>query len=251
MGEKGGLQPENIHIHVLRLDTAHRQEPPKELTAFLPKEEIEQCGRFALGNQRREFIWSRLLVRGVLASHLGKGPQDLRFGRGEKGKPFLENGESQFNLSHTEGFIACSVGTRRVGIDVENMEARLRAGADWNLVARRFLSAMEQDYLFSQGLETRAQVFFRIFTMKEARVKAEDKGFGIPLNSFSIPLPPGEISTLEGWEYFTRNTPPGNVFLAHAVENQLEKPLEYNVREWNVESFKGFWAGCFPACNQR
>ena len=104
---------------------------------------------------------------------------------------------------------------------------------------------------FSQGLETRAQVFFRIFTMKEARVKAEDKGFGIPLNSFSIPLPPGEISTLEGWEYFTRNTPPGNVFLAHAVENQLEKPLEYNVREWNVESFKGFWAGCFPACNQR
>lgn len=54
--------------------------------------------------------------------------------RGEKGKPYLENGEFHFSVSHTDSLIAIAFAPFNIGIDIEKSRRKITEG-----VARRFL----------------------------------------------------------------------------------------------------------------
>lgn len=235
-GERGRLKPNEIHIHLLQTGSVGFKTPVKDLLSFLPVEERWRYAQFDLEDRRREFLWSRLLVRLVLASFLDKNMRDLNFGYQGNGKPFLKNEEIQFNLSHAEGFIACSVAQRRLGVDVEKRKRRGRGEKRWNLLAGRYFSTAEREYLLSQDRASRSNTFFRIFTMKEARVKASGEGLSLPLVDFSVPLPLREISATGPWEYFTKFLEPNEIFLAHVVENPNRMPLQYQLWDWDEAS---------------
>jgi 4'-phosphopantetheinyl transferase len=239
-GERGRLEPGEIHIHLLRTGSGNFQVPVKDLLSFLPAEERRRYAQFGLEDRRREFLWSRLLVRCVLASFLNRDMRDINFGYRDNGKPFLENSEIQFNLSHTEGLIACSVARRRLGIDVEKVTRGEEVERRWNLLARRYFSTAEKEFLLSQDRASRSTAFFRIFTMKEARVKASGEGLSLPLEDFSVPLTPMEKSVSGCWEYLTKLLGPGDICLAHTVENPGRMPLGYRVWEWEAHFFENF-----------
>jgi hypothetical protein len=73
-------------------------------------------------------------------------------------------------LAFTENLIALSVGFRKLE---STSRRRTERGAGWGLLARRFFSGAEKEYLFSQEPESQKACFFRIFTLKEARAKAQ------------------------------------------------------------------------------
>lgn len=238
--EREWLKPDEIHIHLLQTGRGGFQSSVKDLLSFLPDEERRRYAQFDLEDRRREFLWSRLLVRCVLASLLGKDTQDLNFGYQDNGKPFLKNSEVQFNLSHTEGLIACSVARRRLGIDVEKVARGEEAERRSNLLAERYFTATERKFLLSQDRASRSAGFFRLFTMKEARIKASGEGLSLPLADFSVPLTPMEKSTSDDWEYFAKHLGHNHICLAHAVENPDRTPLGYRVWEWEARFFVNF-----------
>ena len=93
---------------------------------------------------------------------------DYEIAYNSQGKPyFLSFREIFFNISHSSNYVACVIGDRPVGIDIE----KARKGRQ-NL-ARRFFDRAESDWIEEAESDER---FFRIWTLKEAYGKATGQG---------------------------------------------------------------------------
>ncbi len=92
------------------------------------------------------------------------------------GKPYIENGEIYFNITHAGDFKAVAIGKAEVGIDAETLrKPDLR-------VARRFTQA-EREYILESDSDNR---FFEIWTKKEAYLKYKGSGLSGGLNTFNV-----------------------------------------------------------------
>lgn len=243
MRETGGLnnlrlRPDEIGIHLLRIGMGPLLGQENRLLTFLPQEERERLAGLEREEQRREFLWSRLLMRLVLSFYLDMEPDEFEFGYGTHGKPFLRSFPwVQFNLSHTDGLIAYSVGLRRMGVDVEKTGEN--TGKNWNLLAERFFSKREKKSLFSSGRKTQRRLFYQIFTRKEAGLKAEGSGLSRPLGHFPVPITLRQKSTCGGWTYFTKFLEPGGYCLTQAVERSRGLS-RYRFFEWTCSAVNKF-----------
>ena len=85
----------------------------------------------------------------------------------EHGKPFWTDGP-YFSISHCKAGIAVAVDEEPIGIDIETIRS-----ADEGLI-KRVMSAEEQEMI--EQAEDPARVFTRLWTQKEAVVKAQGTG---------------------------------------------------------------------------
>ncbi len=115
-------------------------------------------------------------TRGVLAGYLGVAPDTLAFARGAFGKPRLAgagvDGPLEFNLSHSGGIIALAVARDGVGVDIE----AVRPLPELDAMAARSLAATEHREWTAAPPERRLDVFHRLWTRKEACLKAAGTG---------------------------------------------------------------------------
>ncbi|MEZ0163029.1 4'-phosphopantetheinyl transferase family protein, partial [Streptomyces griseorubens] len=92
-------------------------------TALTPDERARHARRRSPGARRR-FLGGRLLRRLALSARTGLPPGTWRFTEGAHGRPELVSGRHglRFNVSHTEGLIACVVTEGYAsGVDVERV----------------------------------------------------------------------------------------------------------------------------------
>ena len=100
-------------------------------------------------------------------------PDDLSIAVGEHGKPYLPNAPHlHFNLSHTPGLAMAVVASSPVGCDVESTTRPIHSA-----LARRAFSPAYCDRLFALPEPDRPAEFFRLWTLKEASLKALGIGF--------------------------------------------------------------------------
>ncbi|KAL0743923.1 hypothetical protein Bca4012_085436 [Brassica carinata] len=127
-------------------------------------------------------------------------PRSLMFKKNMYGKPEVSELDWQncnvqplhFNISHTDSLIACGVTVHvPVGIDVEDKERKIKH--DVLTFAKRFYSADEVNCLATiLDPEAQRKEFIKLWTLKEAYVKALGKGFSAaPFNTFTIQSNPG------------------------------------------------------------
>lgn len=97
------------------------------------------------------------------------------------GKPvFPENKEIFFNISHSGTYVGLAFGKRELGLDMESVKrADLR-------VAKRFFREEEYEYLANLEESVRADAFCRLWTGKEAILKAAGKGLAASLDGFPV-----------------------------------------------------------------
>jgi 4'-phosphopantetheinyl transferase len=163
------------------------------LGKLLSPGEAERAARFYFLADRNRFLVSHASLRKILARYLLSEPGQLGFSVNAYGKPSLDGGGLEFNLSHSGDFALIAV-TRahRVGVDVE----RMRAGISTDIIGRRFFSKAEMFELHSLPAEQREAAFFDCWTRKEAYIKAQGMGLALPLDSFDVSLSPGQPATL-------------------------------------------------------
>ena len=150
----------------------------------------EQARRrqFARSEPRREFTLCRAALRALLCRELDSGNEELSFGASEHGKPFALVGglpaPVSFNVSHSgrHGLIAITP-RGRIGVDVEDRKARRDMDDDIRLL----FAPGEQAGLASVEGSSKADLFYSLWTMKEALVKAAGVGLRIDTTSFEIP----------------------------------------------------------------
>lgn len=111
---------------------------------------------------------------------------DYEIAYNSKGKPyFLSNCEIFFNISHSSNYVACVIGDRPVGIDIEKArEVRQN-------LAKRFFDISEAEWIKECDSDER---FFRIWTLKEAYGKATGQGVLDILGKIVYRLEKGKMS---------------------------------------------------------
>ncbi|MDR1109944.1 MAG: 4'-phosphopantetheinyl transferase superfamily protein [Deltaproteobacteria bacterium] len=129
---------------------------------------------------RQRSLLAGLMLREVLGV---SRDEDLEYG--PQGRPSLAGGGPSFSLSHSGPYVALSVGRPVHGIDLQ--ETRTRPVPD---SLARWALAPEELAEFGQNPDP--CLFTRIWTMKEAFVKATGLGLSQGLDSFSVlPWGPG------------------------------------------------------------
>ena len=167
-------------------------QPEGEQAAFGWLNAVEQARwrKFRLEPPRREFALCRAALRAILCRRLACANGELAFEEGQHGKPEARlDGKSasiSFNVSHSgrHGLIALA-GEGRLGVDVEQRDTR----RDLDMLIDEALTAEEKSRLAGVDANRRRQLFFRMWTMKEALIKALGKGFSLHVSELEIPPP--------------------------------------------------------------
>ena len=149
----------------------------------LSDDECARMARFKFEADQVRYLVCRAWMRRVLGWHLGRAPRLVRFDYGEREKPLSADNpdELTFNLSHTAGLAALAVARGpAVGVDVE----RLRP-INYDFMAYTLTEAELASLAHLKGA-ARTRGFLRIWTAKEAFIKATGEGFFRSLSSFEV-----------------------------------------------------------------
>lgn len=166
---------------VLEATTAHlwrfplRGSPPVSATASispLSPDEVQRAGKLITEKLRTRFVVSRICLRTILSYYLNIPAQDILFGTNQNGKPFIENRVRDnlfFNLSHSHDRAVLLVADKKnIGVDLEKVNYQLNC----KQIADRYLHAEEKQCLANNPDWRQTRMFYRIWTRKEAVVKA-------------------------------------------------------------------------------
>lgn len=203
---------------------------------LLTRAESDRMARQRTEAARRRFLGARLLSRYALSDRDGRPLGEWRFRIGATGRPEPEpTGHAlRFNLSHTDGLVACLVTEgRSCGVDVERTPARPDAVTH----LPRWFAPAERAELVGSPVGSAAGVA-AYWVLKEAYLKALGTGLRRELAGFELSapwqppirltdptLPPGEAAR---WRFELLHPAPGFV-LATAVEDGVTGSLH---RTW-------------------
>jgi 4'-phosphopantetheinyl transferase len=141
---------------------------------LLSPDERRRADRLADAGMARRFAVGRAIVRLAVAGGRDAAAA-LELGVGAGGKPFcIDPARPRFNLAHTGNTALLAVSHFEVGVDIE----AARTLPDVDAMAQQVLSGAECRRLSSIGPADRCRQFLRLWTCKEAVLKADGAGFG-------------------------------------------------------------------------
>ena len=176
------------HADVTHVDLSPDALRETAALGWLDATEQQRLRRFVAARPRRDFALCRAALRALLCGHLDCENAQLSFGDSDRGKPFAlvdaAPAAIDFNISHSGAHALIAV-TRagRVGIDVEDRALRRNIDA----AAALTFAAAELAELAAAGEACRTRLFYRIWTMKEALIKALGTGFTTDPSQFEVP----------------------------------------------------------------
>jgi len=183
----------DVHVWRVRLD--QRGPAFDRLLGVLSDEERERARRFRFEHLQQHYTIAHGALRVLLGRYLSVAPDRLRFDEGPQGKPQLSDPPAalRFNLSHSDALAVVAVAADRdVGVDIE----ALRPVPEMEEIAHRYFSDQEAIDLMQSAGDAREQNFFRIWTRKEAFIKAIGEGLSCPLDSFAVSVDAGEAARI-------------------------------------------------------
>jgi len=183
------LPTERVDVWIVPL--AVGSDHAQTLWELLSADERARADHFAYEKDRVRFVVGRGTLRRILASYAGARPDDIRFTYGDHGKPMLANvTESkgiEFNASGSADLAVCAVTIgERLGIDIE----LCRPIAD-EVFVEQCLAPVERDEYLALSSDERPAFFYRIWTLKEAYLKATGVGLSVPVSTVLISCPRG------------------------------------------------------------
>lgn len=178
--------PNVAHLWLLSQDTLA---PSKKnaLHALLSPPEVRRCEAFRRGSDRERFATARGFLRLLLGRICDADPRALAFRQGPHGKPEMDGpGTVSFNLSHAGDHVLVGLAApdASIGVDVE-----ARRPVDDLDALISCLHPEEAATLASLDPLAKAQAFVRLWTCKEAVLKATGQGLSLPLEAFWVDLP--------------------------------------------------------------
>jgi 4'-phosphopantetheinyl transferase len=188
MGPERQPAPDEVHVWLARLDPETEQSWCRRVAATTA-EERDRASRFRRAEDRERYLAAHGALRLLLGRYLTCDPLTLHFAVSTNGKPFLENQELQFNLSHSGGIALIAVAqSRQVGADIE----QVRPMPDLQAVAARVCTPVELVRLSGLAGRERECAFFAMWTRKEALAKATGEGIGAIVGDGSEDLGGGD-----------------------------------------------------------
>ena len=219
---------DKVHIHLLQPEGY----VDAEAEHLLSLAERQRAQAFRFPKDRDLYVAAHIFLRRVLSQYAPLAAAHWQFNHNAYGKPSIANvgyDWLQFNLSHTQGMIACAVVRgRAVGVDIEQIN-RL---CDLPSLCQYVLTPIEATDVLAASLpHEQTERFFTYWTLKEAYIKARGMGLQLPLQQFAflrgnltnwcLSLDPSLQNTEENWQ-FNAYRAGNNYCLAYCVQTDLE-----------------------------
>jgi 4'-phosphopantetheinyl transferase len=180
------LPTQEVHlwcVHKANLDASTLVLTYEQLVS---PEERARCDRFRFPADRELFLTTRWLVRTTLSNYVDVDPDDWRFTQNSFGRPEIALADLRslrFNLSHSRDVALLGVTIARdIGVNIEYTNR----SEDTLRIARNQFSSAEISQLEATSGNRQRDLFFAIWTLKEAYIKAKGMGLSLPLKDFTI-----------------------------------------------------------------
>lgn len=161
-------------VHVLRAMLSRPPLPVHECESLVLPEERERAARYHQQADRHRHLIGRAVLRVALGRLLDVAPAAVALRLTAFGKPSCDGGPS-FNIAHSGDEVLVALAScGRLGVDVE----AVRDLPDLFSVARASFVVAEVSALASQPPEAQLRHFYRIWSRKEAILKALGIGIG-------------------------------------------------------------------------
>lgn len=163
------LQTE-VHVWFCQPPLIEDRSKLSEYKSLLSEQETERYHRFHFDKDRHSYLVSHALLRQSLSRYSDVHASQWQFLNNEHGKPQLSSSSVlpgvYFNLTHTSGLSACVVTLKKLcGIDAEYIHRKNNLKS----VAQRMFADEELAQLKDDTIK---QQFYRLWTLREAYVKA-------------------------------------------------------------------------------
>jgi 4'-phosphopantetheinyl transferase len=162
--------------NIWRID--HGRDAPCIPATLLSKDELARACGYRFRADRDAFVLRRTALRVLIGRHLGCKPEAVRFsynayGKASLGWPNVAT-DFSFSVAQTAGVTLLAIAKcKAVGVDVE----RVRYDIDFLDVGRIVFADCELIWLTAGDPTAMADRFFRLWTRKEAYLKAIGCGF--------------------------------------------------------------------------
>ena len=175
---------------ILHVDLGPDPDRERRALALLDRAERARWQRFLVKGARRQYALCRAALRINLCERLGCRNRELSFGYLEHGKPFAQvNGapaEVSFNVSHSGRHGLIGFAQRdEFGVDLEVRTP----GRDFDGIGSSVYGPREQRALAAAAGPDKAVLFYRLWSLKEALIKAVGTGFSLSPSGFEVPKP--------------------------------------------------------------
>lgn len=159
----------------------------KESGIGLCREHWQRIGQCQMPEDRKRRFMGCLMIAYALQGQGGDGVLPAYLA-GPFGKPYLAEWKSLFfNLSHSGELAVCAVADREVGIDIQQKRGLSQRIAD------RFFTEQEKAALKQALPGKKEDLFYRIWSAKEAYIKLTGQGLGQGLATFTADVENGRI----------------------------------------------------------
>lgn len=232
------LSPPDTELHVWQANIEISEHEADKNYTLLSDDEKQRADRFKFRKHALHFIAARSMLRKILSHYLHISPEKIVFAYSEQGKPAIAHPIPQkpifFNLSHSHGIaLYAIVSTPEIGIDIEYKDESLA----FLQIAKRFFGENEAALLASFPNSQKADIFFKIWTAKEAFIKALGKGLAFPLTDFEVTIEDSDIrlksilgdqNEAQKWRLFSLPFSPQ--YMATAAI----KPQKFTLKLWKI-----------------
>jgi 4'-phosphopantetheinyl transferase len=175
------LKNSELHIWWTNLD----QSPGigEKYLSFLTESEINKINNYKTQLLRNRQIVSKAILKKTISEYLNIDILEIEYSLNKYGKPFLNkslnHSSLNFNISHSENIGIFAFSLDDIGIDVEKIKEISNLGE----VKEITLTDFEQKWYNNLDKEVQTEIFYKVWTIKEAFLKAIGKGFSFsPLN---------------------------------------------------------------------
>jgi len=176
-----------VILRLIDLDTLDPKKSADQYWNLLDTAEREKYLSLKLESKKQEYFITRVLIRKSLSEHTNVRPEEWHFSTGPFGRPQISHPIEEisltFNVSHTEGILVCAIAVDcSLGVDIEVV----RPVENLLGVAESTFNPKELQRLMQLDEDLRVQRFYEYWTLKEAYVKAREKGLSLPTKDFSF-----------------------------------------------------------------
>lgn len=170
-------------VHLWKFTLPQSVDVMKKFESSLSIDELVRVEKFHFKPQKDQFIAARGGLRSLLADYLHQNPADIFFRYGEYGKPYIENTDLNFSLSHSGNHIVYAF-TRgaAIGVDIEEIKNDI----DFFSIGKLIFSEVEYAQFLTVSEPEKALAFYRGWTRKEAYLKAIGTGVYFPLTEVEV-----------------------------------------------------------------
>ena len=183
---------QEAHVYLSDFDTIQSQLSYTDALSFLNKQETEGLAKIKSTHRFNECLYGRAALKKQLGCYLNCHPRDVELERDSFNKPIVGTSfcgrKLEFNVSHSGNRFAMIFSLDQpVGIDIEVIDDKLSI-KDLATIAERNFTHEELAYLNRVCFTRYKQTFFKIWTLKEALLKALGIGLFLPLNHINFNL---------------------------------------------------------------